>query len=121
MLLADLLQEYACLPEYSGVPIADVHQVSLFGDRPINIAATRGDIPELELLLMAGADINSRGEHGYTPLHNATEQGALEAAMWLISKGADIFVRSDWDWTPLDLAVGLGETQLVEVLGGLKS
>lgn len=119
MLLADLLQEYASLPEYSGAPIADVHQVSLFGDRPINIAATRGDIRELELLLMAGADINSRGEHGYTPLHNATEQGALEAVMWLISKGADRFARNDWDWTPLDLAVGLGEAQLVATLGGM--
>lgn len=62
---------------------------------------------------------DSRGEHGYTPLHNATEQGALEAVMWLISKGADRFARNDWDWTPLDLAVGLGEAQLVATLGGM--
>ncbi|WP_312316605.1 ankyrin repeat domain-containing protein [Stenotrophomonas sp.] len=116
MLLSEVLADYAGLPEYSGVKLVDVNQVSLFGDRPINIAATRGSIAELQALFLAGADINSPGEHGYTPLHNATEQGALDAVKWLIENGADRGARNDLGWTALDLATALGEVGLYELV-----
>lgn len=109
MLLADLLVDYSQLPEYSGITLADVDQISLFGDRPINVAATRGSIAEMETLLSAGADLNSPGEHGYTPLHNAVEQGSKEAVEWLVANGANRFAINDWGMSPSDLAAALGE------------
>ncbi len=116
MLLADLLEYYGQLPEYSGITLADVDQISLFGDRPVNVAATRGSIAEMETLLSAGADINSPGEHGYAPLHNAVEQGAEEAVEWLIKNGANRFAINDWGMSPSDLAVALGEVVIGELL-----
>lgn len=116
MLLADLLEDYGQLPEYSGIELVDVDQVSLFGDRPINIAATRGSIAEMETLLSAGADLNSPGEHGYTPLHNAVEQGAKEAVEWLISNGANRLAINDWGMSPSDLAAALNEHVIGELL-----
>lgn len=115
MSLVDLFGDYGQLPEYSGIALVDVDQISLFGDRPINVAATRGSIAEMETLLSAGADLNSPGEHGYTPLHNAVEQGAKEAVEWLILNGANRFAINDWGMSPSDLAAALGEG----LIGGL--
>lgn len=115
MSLVDLFGDYGQLPEYSGIALADVNQISLFGDRPINVAATRGSIAEIETLLSAGADLNSRGEHGYTPLDSAVEQGEKEAVEWLILNGANRFAINDWGMSPSDLAAALGES----LIGGL--
>lgn len=116
MQLADLLEDYSRLPEYSGITLAEVDQISLFGDRPINLAATRGSVAEMETLLAAGADLNSPGEHGYTPLHNAVEQGAKEAVEWLIAKGANRFAINDWGMSASDLAAALGESVIAALL-----
>ncbi|MEZ5627899.1 MAG: ankyrin repeat domain-containing protein [Rhodocyclaceae bacterium] len=63
-----ILTDYESLPEYSGLNLVDVNQVNLFGDRPINIAATRGSSEELETLVAHGAPtINDAGGYGYTP------------------------------------------------------
>ncbi|MEA9482354.1 ankyrin repeat domain-containing protein [Xanthomonas campestris] len=116
MLVSELFEEYSQLPEYVGIRLLDVNQVSLFGDRPINIAATRGSIPEMEVLVSLGADVNSAGEHGYTPLHNAVEQGIVVAVKWLLERGANKEAVNDAGMTPKGLAVVLGEKELVEVL-----
>lgn len=116
MSLTALFGDYSQLPEYSGITIADVDQISLFGDKPINVAATRGSIAEMEVLLSAGADLSSPGEHGYTPLHNAVEQGAKEAVEWLIMNGANRFAINDWGMSPSDLAAALGESVIGELL-----
>lgn len=94
-----------------------VNQVSLFGERPINIAATRGSVSDMTALVSAGASVNSAGEHGYTPLHNAVEQGMLDAVKWLLAQGADRLATNDWGMTPRDLAADLDEQVLFELLG----
>jgi len=116
MKIEDLLSEYQSLPEYSGLSLRDVNQLSLFGDRPIHVAATRGAIEELEILLSYGADVNAQGEHGYTPLHNAVEQGKLGAVSWLIHHGADQSRLNSGGKTPRDLALVLGEVEIEKVL-----
>ncbi|AMU97536.1 MULTISPECIES: ankyrin repeat domain-containing protein [Xanthomonas] len=116
MLIGDLFKDYGQLPEYIGIRLLDVNQVSLFGDRPINIAATRGSISELEVLVSLGADVNSAGEHGYTPLHNAVEQGMVVAVKWLLERGANKEAVNDAGMTPRELALVLDEKELVEML-----
>jgi uncharacterized protein len=118
MNIADLLTDYQSLPEYSELKLVDVNQVSLFGDRPINVAATRGSIEELTVLLDHGARVNDAGEHGYTPLHNAVEQGKLDAVQWLLANGADRALRNHDGDTPADLARKLGETEIGKLLRG---
>lgn len=116
MNINDLLRDYQTLPEYSGIVLADVNQMSLFGDQPINVAATRGAIEEMEILLAHGANINFPGEHGYTPLHNAVEQGKLDAVKWLLKNGANKTVCNNIGDSPLDLAKILGEDEIASLL-----
>lgn len=116
MLIEELLAEYNRLPEYVGMHLVNVNQVGLFGDMPINVAATRGSVVEMEVLLNSGADLNSNGEHGYTPLHNAVEQGMVLAVKWLLEKGADKAALNHAGETPKDLALILGEVELVQLL-----
>lgn len=107
--LEAILEDYRSLPEYSGLSLSNVKTPSLFGDWPINIAATRGSLHELSVLLRSGAEINAKGEHQYTPLHNSVEQGKLEAVRLLVENGADLSARNINGQTPLDLAGVLEE------------
>lgn len=114
--LKEIFLDYSSLPEYSGLDLSDVNQESLFGDKPINIAASRGIIEEIEVILNNGGDVNSRGEHGYTPLHNAVEQGHLSAIDVLLSRGADASLKTNEQLTPLGLALLLQMLDVAEYL-----
>lgn len=118
MNITELMADYQTLPEYSGLNLVDVNQVSLFGDRPMNVAATRGSIDEMALLVAHGARVNYAGEHGYTPLHNAVEQGKLSAVLWLLAQGADTALRNAAGETPAALARILGENEIASLLEG---
>lgn len=115
--LDELLEEYGRLPEWLGEKTPRLNSASLFGDYPINVAATRGNIQEIETLVQAGANVNQRGEHGYTPLHNAVEQNHLHVVVFLLENGADASARNDAGDTPLALAGDLGAAELVRLLG----
>jgi ankyrin repeat protein len=114
--LQAILNEYATLPEYSGYKIIDVNTMSLFGDYPINIAATRGIMEEVKSLLDSGANINSKGEHGYTPLHNAVEQGHVEIVKLLLAFDADKKIQNNDGDAPLALSELLGEEKISKLL-----
>jgi len=114
--LDKILHEYSQLPEYSGMDVPDVHSMSLFGDFPINIAATRGLIDEARVLLSHGANINCSGEHGYTPLHNAVEQGHLEMVKFLVDHDARVDIKNSDGDTPKDLAKLLGEDKIHDLI-----
>lgn len=116
MVLRDLLAEYNALPEYLGMELTDVNQISLFGDSPLHVAAVRGSIAEMEVLVLARADVNAAGEHGYTPLHSAVEQGSGPATHWLLEHGADPSRLTDSGFTAMVLAVELGEMELAALL-----
>lgn len=115
-LLSLLLAEYSTLPEFSGLECADVNSPSLFGDRPIHIAATRGDISEIQLILSQGADINCKGEHGYTALHDAVEQGNRDAVDYLLKHGANPEALNDDGVSPAELAKLLDESEIFHLL-----
>jgi len=110
--LEAILREYSGLPEYSEMDVPEVNTKSLFGDYPINIAATRGLISEVSTLLDSGADVNAKGEHGYTPLHDAVEQGHLDAVKFLVGHGASITIKNTDGDTPIELAKLLGENEI---------
>lgn len=114
--VAEILREYSGLPEYSEMPIPAVNDKSLFGDYPINIAASRGLIEEIAALLDNGADINTQGEHGYTPLHDAVEQGHVAVVKFLVDRGANITLKNIDGDTPIELAKLLDETEIYHLL-----
>jgi uncharacterized protein len=103
---ADVLRRYVDedLPEFIGLTLTDVNAVGLFGDRPIHVAAIRGDIDELVALLDAGAEIDAAGEHGYTALHEAVSQNHADVVKCLLRRGASRVLKNKWGDTAADLA-----------------
>lgn len=58
------------------------------------IAAQRGVLENVELLIDFGARVNVFDEGGFSPLFAAVLFGQREAAMYLVQRGADVqFVR----------------------------
>ena len=90
-----------------GAPDLDPNWRDLEGATHLHHAARGGDIPAMEGLLRAGADINARDESGATPLLAAAHSGQEEAALFLAGEGADFDVaRNDGD-TVINIAAGL--------------
>lgn len=114
--LIDLLKDYGELPEYLGEPKPGVHSRSLFGDYPISVAAVRGNVDDLQILLEAGADVNQRGEHGLTPLHYAVLHGHLEIVLHLLKAGAARELRNDDNDTAFDVAKNLENAIIIAAL-----
>src|SRR5262245_49918585 len=55
----------------------------------LHLAAGRGHLEVLELLLAAGATVNRWSHEGSTPLHEAALGGHLEVARVLLAAGAE--------------------------------
>jgi ankyrin repeat protein len=65
-----------------------------------------------DLLITAGAKINTKGKYGNTPLHLAD----VNTARLLLSAGADLEARNEDGGTPLHRATIFGRTAVVELL-----
>lgn len=88
--LAAILADIAELPSFAAIATPSVMMRSPVGETPLHIAAARGDIEAVRVLLDAGAEPNAVGEHNYTPLHEALEQGHPQVARMLIAAGASL-------------------------------
>lgn len=115
---AEVLRRYKDddLPAFAGIELTNVNQVGLFGERPLDIAATRGNLDEIYALVDGGADINAAGELGNTPLHEATSQGHYDAIRVLLLLGARTDIRNEWGQTALDIASLRKREKLVDLL-----
>lgn len=85
--------------------LADYSLRLINGSQPIHTAARWNHPDCIQVLVEAGADINSRNDSGKTPLHWATEDQAAEAIEWLLSNGADAgLAEYGTNLTPYDYA-----------------
>ena len=64
-------------------------------DTALTIAAARGDIEIVELLLKRGADVNHKDERGWTALEYAYESCNLKMIRLLLEKGSDPFIKTN--------------------------
>lgn len=72
--------------------------------QPLHSAVAARQRAIAEMLLQAGAPVNSRQQGGWTALHAAAQHGDLETAELLMEYGADPAQANDEGKTPLDLA-----------------
>lgn len=119
----DVLRRYndERMPEFADIELTGVNQTGRFGNTPLDIAATRGNIEEVRALLEGGADPNARCEHGVTALHDAVGLGHLEIAKLLLSNGAKPDARAEFGGTPREWAERKGFTDIVALLDGTVS
>ncbi|WP_370677716.1 ankyrin repeat domain-containing protein [Pleomorphomonas sp. PLEO] len=97
----ELQGKYAYLTNYEAeeadAPINPLTYVDSNGDTLLHIAAQRGDIRTLELLLEAGVDANKAGDMGNTALHYAQTE---YVARILLSHGASADACNEFGKTP---------------------
>jgi ankyrin repeat protein len=85
-------------------------------DAQLLLAASRGDLSEVNACLEKGANVNARDEYGYSALNEAARGGHLEVVKRLVEAGADIENTGGADIPPLMSAVFAGEFETVEFL-----
>ncbi|CAK9078798.1 unnamed protein product [Durusdinium trenchii] len=87
------------------------------GQTALQVAASKGHLDCMSLLLEAGADQNKQDSLGQTALHLASEAGRQEAVQLLLENGAESELVAGYDEeTPLHLAALAGCTEVVRLL-----
>ncbi|MFH4974570.1 hypothetical protein AB6A40_001279 [Gnathostoma spinigerum] len=84
----------------------------IYPDRPhprtgayaIHVAAAKGYIDVLALLIRAGADVSCKDRDGWTPLHAAAHWGERECISLLVESGASLTVLTNNGESVLDVA-----------------
>ncbi|GAB6033378.1 hypothetical protein CHUAL_013141 [Chamberlinius hualienensis] len=79
-------------------------------------SAARGDVDEVQQLLMMGVDPDSTNEDGLTALHQCCIDNNEEMMKLLIEFGANVNAEDSERWTPLHAAATCGHLSLVKYL-----
>jgi len=114
--LQQVLQKYQSHPEFLGITLTQADQAGAVDDTPLHIAARKGELEDVEVLVAHGADINRRGDLGYTPLHQACLTGQLAVAKRLLELGANPTLTNELTETPLRVAELGNHLAVVELL-----
>jgi ankyrin repeat protein len=77
----------------------------------------KNNVPEVGLLLRAGADVNTADSLGWTPLQRASGYGLVQVFIELLKNGRDVEARSAYYCsTPIHEASTNGHSQVVNGL-----
>ncbi|XP_012521295.1 protein phosphatase 1 regulatory subunit 12A isoform X4 [Monomorium pharaonis] len=87
----------------SGAPGKDsMHPRS--GATALHVAAAKGYIKVMHILLQARCNVDAQDFDGWTPLHGAAHWGQLEACKLLVENGCDMDIKNYADQTAFDIA-----------------
>ncbi|XP_073977229.1 protein phosphatase 1 regulatory subunit 12B-like isoform X3 [Rhodnius prolixus] len=86
------------------------------GATSLHVAAAKGYLKVMDMLLKAGADIDAQDFDGWTPLHAAAHWGQKEACEVLVENFCDMNIKNCVGQTAFDVA----ENEIVRVLEDLR-
>lgn len=86
------------------------------GYTPLGMAAEKGAVPIIKLLLKAGADADQKNDDGNTPLHVAALMNRREVAVALLEAQSDLTLLNRKKMTPLAVAAAEGNGEVVGML-----
>ncbi|EAY01306.1 ankyrin repeat protein, putative [Trichomonas vaginalis G3] len=92
---------------------ADVSLPALHNQYPLFFVS---DGVTAELLIKAGANVNSTDENNQTPLHHAAQDGYLDVVEILLKSGAKVNATDNQKQTPLHIAAGNGQVDVCKAL-----
>lgn len=100
--LAELKSAFRDLVNYEAedpcAPIDPLTYRSPDGDTCLHVAAMRGNLRVVQLLIKAGIDVNTRGDMGYTPLQYAATSEVVD---FLLKSGADPHIKNEFGSSPI--------------------
>jgi ankyrin repeat protein len=114
--LSAIVDKYRNHPQFLGIEIGDPNQPGAVDDTMLHIAAGRGALDDMEVLMDAGANVNAAGDLGNTPLHDAALLGQTQAALLLLRRGARTDIRNEFGETAADVARQGRQAATLEVL-----
>ena len=79
-------------------------------------ATRQAYLQHVRLLIVNGADINSKDEHGQTALMNAAHAGQVELVRLLIENEADLNITAKYNLSALMLALISHHTEIARLL-----
>lgn len=86
------------------------------GENPLLLALKNKNDPVVRMLVIQGANINTRDSRLRTPLMLAVIVEEAELAEWLIERGADLNLRDNRDRDALSIARELGQRNLATTI-----
>ena len=114
--LKEVLAKYQTHPEFLGLDLTRADQCGAMDDTPLHIAARKGELDDIAVLVRHGADVNLRGDLGHTPLHYAAMSAQAAAVERLLDLGADTSLKNEFSETPLQVAEVGGPTEIANIL-----
>ena len=99
----------------AGLPDVDLNQQGT----ALHVAVKRNHAEVVEVLIDAGADIETMNDEGFSPLHMACISEALTTVQVLVKAGADVSATEARRATCLIIAACLGHTDIVRYLVGV--
>ena len=102
--LADIIKKYSRHPQFLGLNVTDVNQPGAVDDTLLHIAARKGELDDVKVLVACGAKVNAIGDMGGTPLHDAAAKGRVEVVAFLLASGADPNIKDEFGNTAADWA-----------------
>ncbi|KAF9331352.1 Ankyrin repeat domain-containing protein 46 [Podila minutissima] len=84
----------------SGCPAS---QYDVHGCTPLHLAARRGHMEMVMVLLQLGGEVDGQGERQWTPLHESISQNHAAVSSLLVACGADLEVKNSAGETPEEL------------------
>lgn len=93
----------------------DVSAVSTTGSTALHLAAIKGYLDCVQILVSGGADINAKDNEGNTPLHLASMNGHTGTVSWLLGKDPQVESRNKYEMTAYEVAASEDVGQCFEL------